>query len=468
MNNLGINRVFGNISFWIGIFFFVHLIGIWYPPIEAAHSWRQATGLMVARNYFENNTSFFFPMVDETNGGSGIIGMEFPILYYMQGKLGMIFGFHAGIGRLINVLISSIGLGYFYALLLRFIPRKASFYATLLLGVSCFFMYSRKVMPDTAAMAVYIIGVFYFFEALQWGRWKDTIWSLLFMALGFLLKISVVPWISITFFAYFYFRNKPKKAWILFLPLISLLPAVCWYFIWNPYLALHYGNWYNLGGSFLQGADAFFHEPKTLLHHLSFHPFFSYLAFFLCCYGIWRLFRTELDISVKITIPIFLLVFLAYALKSGKIFLSHEYYIIPFVPLMAVLGGITLANFRNYAWLLMLLIAIEAIANQGYDFKYNHKEAYKLKLSALANRFIPQKALVVINGNSNPQELYFLHRKGWNIHTNQLSNSFLGSIKQYGAAYLIINKHSAEDRLKIKMLNAKLLMQNADYLLFRL
>ena len=127
MNNLGINRVFGNISFWIGIFFFVHLIGIWYPPIEAAHSWRQATGLMVARNYFENNTSFFFPMVDETNGGSGIIGMEFPILYYIQGKLGLIFGFHAGIGRLINVLISSIGLGYFYALLLRFIPRKASF-----------------------------------------------------------------------------------------------------------------------------------------------------------------------------------------------------------------------------------------------------------------------------------------------------------------------------------------------------
>ena len=192
------------------------------------------------------------------------------------------------------------------------------------------------------------------------------------------------------------------------------------------------------------------------------------MLFRSCCFGIWRLFRTELDISVKITIPIFLFVFLAYALKSGKIFLSHEYYIIPLVPLMAILGGITLANFRNHAWLLMLLIAIEAIANQGYDFKYNHKEAYKLKLSALANRFIPQKALVVINGNSNPQELYFLHRKGWNIHTNQLSNSFLGSIKQYGAAYLIINKHSAEDRLKIKMLNAKLLMQNADYLLFRL
>ena len=77
-------------------------------------------------------------MVDETSGGTGIIGMEFPVLYYIQGKLGVLFGFHAGIGRLLNVLISTLGLGYFYALVRRFSKEKTAFYATLLLMVSCF------------------------------------------------------------------------------------------------------------------------------------------------------------------------------------------------------------------------------------------------------------------------------------------------------------------------------------------
>lgn len=421
----------------------MHLIGIWNPPIEAAHSWRQATGLMVARNYFEGNTSFWYPMVDETSGGTGIIGMEFPLMYYIQGKLGVLFGFHAGIGRLLNVLISTLGLAYFFALVRRFASEKTAFYATLLLMVSCFFMYSRKVMPDTEALAVYLIGIYYFFEALRFGRWKDMVLSFMMLSLGLLLKISVLPLLAFVVFAYVKTSNEPKKPVVFLIPFLSLIPACIWYFIWNPYLAQHFGSWYNLGGGLMDGGRAFLESPFLLLQQFVFHPFVSYLAFGLCLYGVIRLAKHGVSWAWKISLPLFLVLFSGYALKSGVIFLTHEYYILPAVPLLAILGGYAISTLGKYAWVLMLCISIEAIGNQLYDFKLNSSEAYKLGLGQVAKRYIPTDALVAINGNSNPQELYLLGRKGWNLSDETLrQKAMVNELTGKGCSYLVINKRT--------------------------
>ena len=436
-------KLTGNIFVWIALFFLVHLIGIWNPPIEAAHSWRQATGLMVARNYFAGNTSFWYPMVDETSGGTGIIGMEFPLLYYIQGKLGVLFGFHAGMGRLLNVLISTLGLVYFYALIRRFAEEKTAFYATLLLMVSCFFMYSRKVMPDTEALAVYIIGIYYFFEALRFGRWKDVLLSFMMLSLGLLLKISVLPLLAFVVFAYVKTSNEPKKTLVFLIPFISLIPACIWYFIWNPYLAAHFGSWYNLGGGLMNGGKAFLESPFLLLQQLVFHPFVSYLAFGLCLYGVIRLAKQGVSWAWKLSLPLFLVLFTGYALKAGVIFLTHEYYILPMVPLLAILGGYALSTLGKFSWVFMLLISMEAIGNQLYDFRLNRSEAYKLELGHLAERYIPTQALVAINGNSNPQELYFLGRSGWNLSDDTLRQKHVvHDLTAKGCSYLVVNKRT--------------------------
>jgi 4-amino-4-deoxy-L-arabinose transferase-like glycosyltransferase len=436
-------KLTSNIFFWIALFFLVHLIGIWNPPIEAAHSWRQATGLMVARNYFEGNTSFWYPMVDETSGGTGIIGMEFPLMYYIQGKLGVLFGFHAGIGRLLNVLISTLGLVYFFALVRRFTSEKTAFYSTLLLMVSCFFMYSRKVMPDTEALAVYLMGIYYFFEALRFGRWKDIVLSFMMLSLGLLLKISVLPLLAFVVFAYVKTLNEPKKPVVFLIPFLSLIPAFIWYFIWNPYLAEHFGSWYNLGGGLMDGGKAFMESPFLLLKQLVFHPFVSYLAFGLCLYGVIRLAKDGVSWAWKLSLPLFLLLFSGYALKSGVIFLTHEYYILPAVPLLAILGGYALSTLGKYAWVLMFCISMEAIGNQLYDFRLNRSEAYKLGLGRVATRYIPMDALVAINGNSNPQELYLLGRKGWNLADQSLcQKAMVNELTGKGCSYLVINKRT--------------------------
>jgi 4-amino-4-deoxy-L-arabinose transferase-like glycosyltransferase len=381
------------------------------------------------------------------------------LLYYLQGKLSLFFGFHPGIGRILNVVISALGLGYFYALLVRFFPKKAAFYATLLLGVSCYFVYSRKVMPDTAALAVYIIGTYFFFEALRYGSWKDILRAFVGLSLGILLKISVLPLVAVGVFAYLHFRNKPKKAWVLLLPWISVVPALLWYFVWNPYLAANYGNWYNTGGTLMDGAKALMNEPVALMKHLMFHPFFSYLAFGVLLVGAWKVLRKEVDLAVRVALPLFLLLFLAYALKSGEIFLTHEYYLLPMVPVLAIIGAFALVQLGKFAAWVMLLISVEAVANQAHDFRYNKRDAYKVQLKTLAEAYIPKNDLVAINGNSNPLELYFLDRKGWNLNDEALSNNDLTrGLKRQGCRYIILNRHTTS--LKF---DGRCIFQNQDY-----
>jgi hypothetical protein len=213
--------------------------------------------------------------------------------------------------------------------------------------------------------------------------------------------------------------------------------------MWNPYLAEHFGSWYNLGGGLVDGSRAFLESPFLLLQQLVFHPFVSYLAFALCLYGIIRIVKHGVSWEWKLSLPLFLLLFTGYALKSGVIFLTHEYYILPAVPLLAILGGYALSTLGKYAWVLMLCISIEAIGNQLYDFRLNSSEAYKSGLGPIADRYISTDALVAINGNSNPQELYLLGRKGWNLADQSLrQKAMVNELTGKGCSYLVINKRT--------------------------
>src|SRR3989344_7431345 len=99
-----------NIRFWIVLFFVLRLYGITNPPIEIAHNWRQVTGDMVARNFYEVDNNILYPRLDFGGEKTGITGTEFPVLNYLMYLLSLIFGFHDWFGRLINLIVSSYGI----------------------------------------------------------------------------------------------------------------------------------------------------------------------------------------------------------------------------------------------------------------------------------------------------------------------------------------------------------------------
>ena len=64
-----------DIRFWILLFFVVRLYGIFFPPLEVSHNWRQTTVTMVARNFVEDGADILHPKIDIAGEKSGITGM---------------------------------------------------------------------------------------------------------------------------------------------------------------------------------------------------------------------------------------------------------------------------------------------------------------------------------------------------------------------------------------------------------
>ncbi len=131
-------------------------------------------------------------------------------------------------------------------------------------------------------------------------------------------------------------------------------------------------------------------------------------------------------------------------LKAGSFFSNHNYYIIAYTPMMALVSGYFIARIKvRYQWILLVLIAIEGISNQQHNFFIRDSERYKLTLEEIADKHIGKDELIVINGGDSPQQIYFTNRKGWSVDNEVITdNTKMDEFRQKGAAYLIVNKTS--------------------------
>lgn len=464
--------------FWICFFFLIRLIGITNPPLEKSHNWRQVTGLMVARNYYDIDNNILYPRIDDTRGETGIIGMEFPSLNYTHYLVSTFFGYTHWYSRLINLIISSIGIWLFSLMLSRFLSAKHVLASTLFLLASIWFSFSRKTMPDTYCISLFFIGIYFalkYLEDLANPRKKFDVLNksnaylplfILFSSFGILSKISAGIYFALFIPLWFSNYNRRRIIILLLSSSIPLFAAYVWYFIWNPYLAGIYGNWYNAGKPILEGCKEIFSHLDQTSKNFYFNAFSGFIVFAFALVGIYFTSRQNSKLYVVSLLSISL-VFLVYIFKSGFYFYHHSYYIIPFVPVLAVLAGKCLDKIEK-RWLYVSLIIIgcsESVINQQHDFFIKDSERYKLGIEKAANSLIqPNDLIAVYSENGNPQEIYLTHRKGWLCNKEELLNeSFLNVIKDKGCKFIIVNKQQLSNRV-----NKAVVYQDDNYIVYQL
>jgi len=128
-------------------------------------------------------------------------------------------------------------------------------------------------------------------------------------------------------------------------------------------------------------------------------------------------------------------------LKAGYTFPHHSYYIIPFVPVMALVAGYGLSSINNnkVRIFLMTAIAIEGIANQQHDFFLKPSAQHLLNLESDLNQISQPNDLIAINSGDVPTPMYFAHRKGWILHQEDLLNvSYLEDLKSKGVKFVVV------------------------------
>ena len=439
--------------FWLVLFFIVRLVGIMNPPLEMAHNWRQTTVSMVARNFYEVDNNILYPRIDIAGEKSGITGMEFPLLNYLIYLVSCVFGYASWYGRLINLIVSSIGILFYYKILRRFFDEKLAFYSALVLIVSIWFVYSRKIMPDTFSVSLVIIGLYYGLMYLYDNKsFKYVLFYGIFICLGILSKVPAAILLSIMIFPYIMIHHLWKRKIIISLiTILFLIPTIIWYFWWVPYLVETYGFWhFFMGGTMSVG----FYEIISNLN-LTFANFYSaafgFSGFVVFLAGLIYSIVNKKWVLLGVLI-VTLLPFMVIIIKSGNTFFRHSYYIIAFVPVMSVFIGYLLSSFR-YRWLsivVLLFVIIEMLANNTQDFRIKSKNRHILTLEHNLNNVSKKDDLIVINSGYTPTPMYFAHRKGW-VYPNEFigRKENLDSLKKLGCKHIVILKKSFGENIEL-------------------
>ena len=536
------------ILFLLAFFFLIRLIGITNPPLEIGHNWRQCLTNMVARNFLEIDANIFLPRIDIAGEKTGIMGAEFPLFNYLIYLASLVFGYEHWHGRWINLIVSTAGIYHFFLLVKELFTKKIAAYATLILTVSVWFDFSRKIMPDTFSVALVLIAFYHGFRYLKNGNWGRLALFFSLMTVGILSKLSALSLMSFLLIPVLIPQVKiSRKIGIVVTSVVSVGLVGAWYFYWVPNLAEAYGYMLYFPRSLAEGAAEIAALWQLALEKFYFSAFHSYVAFVCFLVGMYWTFSTpqpppkgeikvgaplqnkeikvdtlssnkeikvdtlssnkeikvdtlssnkeikigglyqkrEMDASsssrseespplegaggwtlgnklvghfqnvrrekifyLKIGIAAFSLIFFLFMLKTGEVFPLHNYYIIPAVPLMALVAALFLANLKpKFALIILAAITIEGIANQYHEFFIKESEHYKLTLESIADEVTQPTDLIILNdGSRNPQQMYFAHRKGWTVNQEDLKTPHIAQLQQLGASYLFINKKLSQEK----------------------
>lgn len=433
-----------DIRFWILLFFILRLYGITNAPLEMGHNWRQSLTNTIARNFLQMDNNILYPRVDMSENGTGIMATEFPFFNYLIYLIAKIFGYAHWYGRLINLFVSSIGIFYFYKIIKRFFTESLAFYTTLILLSSLWFAYSRKTMPDTFCMSLVIIGIYFGLNYLYEKKILNLVLFFLFSSLAILCKIPALYLLSVLIIPMFDKEIKlSQKISFCIASIFVLLIMYTWYFYWDPYLLTTYGVQLYFPQGLFEGLKEIIALAPDTLVKFYFIALESFVAFAFFLVGLFLIFKQK----KKLLISVFLIssfVFLLFMCKTGYVFSTHSYYIVPYVPIMALITAFALEQIKNNKIKIAItfVIIVEAFLNQQDDFRIRDSEKYKLQMESVADKISTRKDLIAINGGQSPQEIYFLNRRGWSVTNEELSKpSNINSWKEKGCKYVFIDKH---------------------------
>ena len=445
-----------DIRFWLVLFFIIRLYAITAPPLEFQHPWRQADGLMIARNFYETLPNIFYPMVDTAGEKSGITGSEFPILNYLIYLTALLFGYDHWYGRLIVLIVSTLGSFYFYKCIKKFFDETVAFNATLILMASYWFSYSRKTFPDCFAASLCLIALYFVLEYLEKGKITDLIIFLLLATLGGLSKITSMVLLSVVAIPIL-FQSYPtsRKVWTTGVSGLVLIAVATWYFIWVPHLneTYGYGDHFLMGYTFSEGWAQILNEWPGVLRRL-FIRTTKYLGFIIFAGSlIYILYKKQWLVFWLFIIPYFF--FLLIIVKTGASVIADQYYILSSIPAIAFVSGYGLSQLPNKKVMLLILFAIviENVGDQTGDFRPHPINKAFANLESIADSVSRRDDLIVANSDEHcPTAMYFAHRKGWTVSPAKIAEpGFLEEVKQKGCKFVLICKQMYGEDYDVKL-----------------
>ena len=429
-------------------------------------SWRQADTQNIARNFYKNGESIFYPQINWGGNGPGYVENEFQLYTFLISKIFLVTGESTLPGQLLSlifIIVTSIVL--YKTILLHFNDDKTALFGSVIFLISNGPVHlSTAIMPDALSIMFYSLGLFYFIKFFNAEKNKDYIPFIIFTTLAALVKPLALNLGIIHFFIVLLGKKdllKSAKIWIAWL-IIIIIVASYMYFSYTLYLK--YGNTFGvIGGEkkfpTLKGLTVLIHYPKlfymTVLWGLGPLGLFSLIYLFI---------KRKLDYfewSLLIGNVVAVFVSMRYMVNQG---FSPHYYIY-----MAYFGAIISSyafkelyakffiagkqrKFITITSIIILLLYSGHLYHRTHPLTIHYhpnvnRTGFKLKEIAKPDELIIVRSIAGererstwgnrINNFEDPRIFYITDLHGWALPRDYKGYERVDAFRKFGAKYFV-------------------------------
>ncbi|MDF2663433.1 MAG: glycosyl transferase family 39 [Paenibacillus sp.] len=411
-------------------------------------SWRQSDTEAMARNFTEHRFNVWFPQLNYQGPMPNYAQLELQITTGLIAVLYELFGYHYPLARLVPILFFMGSALFVYRIALRhFSPFVAGLSVVLYGLLPLNVLYSRAIMPESAALFFYTGAFYWFGEWIARGKRNMLFVSALFTALAVCEKVPAVfvgiPMVVMVLVKYGWRAAYRPELWAFIA--LALLPPFA-YYRWLGTVA---------ESAFVSGIASKHILPamaSAMLAKEAWAFFAAELpkAFTWCGLGLSLLGFAMLRLRSHYAIVAWMLAMLA-ELATIVAVIRFNYYLIFIGPLVSLLGAYAVGallertirhsrtRLANAAAGLGIAVAVGLAAGESFATVapvIGRQNADILQQAAVVERYAAPEDLVVV-GTDDPSLLNASHRAGWRV-TNSIPGDPIGELDYFvreGAAY---------------------------------
>lgn len=474
------------IIFTVIIFSFILRIYKIDIPLADHHSWRQADTAAVARNFVKEKWDFFHPKIDNMTylhssdllNNNRLFLTEPPVYQTIVAFFYRLLGIKIELARITSILFSLGSMVFLFLIAKKYFSFRVGLLSALIFGLLPYnIYYSRVVLPEPMIIFL-ILGLVYFFD--KWLSENNKIWWIIALIFGMItltqksFPVFMAP--VLIYMAYkrysFGFLKKPFM-WIF--ALLIIIPFVFWRFwISNFPEGIPPYDWlFNQGDIRFKGAFFWwiFAERigKLILGYWGLVPLGLGLALLPSKKEGWLFHLWLLMVIVYVTV-----------FAAGNV--THDYYQVYFVPILAIFmaRGIDFLLSqpkglyqRIYVYGFVLILSIFSLSFSWYEVRnyYNIQGGVDLAGQAV-DELTPKNSLVLTGDSNDATLLYNTNRYGWSGgYASYFPNTpeTIDKVIKMGASIYVTTKFEENSSFGKYMLeNYSLVKRTNQYIIFSL
>lgn len=439
-------------------------------PIADWHSWRQVDTSAMTRDFIKHGLNPFYPQFDDMSGiaetplpnTSHYRFVEFPIYNLFVYPFYLYFGVNPFFDRLVSVLFSLGSIVFIYLISRKYLDKFQALVASFIFALLPYNIFFSRVTLPEPTFVFFSLGMLYFVD--KWiykGDFKNGLAGFIFMMLAFLLKPWAIFYLPPLLYSIYKKNGFPNVKQILFFAF-----AISPFLLWRVWI-LQYPQGIPASGWLLNG-DGIRFRPAWFWWIIS-----------------ERIGREILSVAGSL----FFFLGLILRPRNGNYFLTfwalgqllyltvvatgnvrHDYYQTGFIPVAAIftatgfcylLRGSTNFIPRLFVIPFSILFFILMFYFGWTQIKglYQINNPVIVEAGQMADKILPQDALVLAPYNGDTAFLYQTNRFGWPVIPLPIQEM----VVDYGATTYIST--TRDDNTKYAMDNFEVLVERGGYVI---